>query len=185
VRTTLTYRNEISVHPHAADIDTSLHGLSESVRTRVPTSLHLHGGVTEPASDGHPEQSSFPGQGHLHHFDNRQEAAGLWHHDHAMAITRLNVYGGLAGGYLPRDRFDTGRPDNPLGLPAGEFEIPLVLQEKIVRPDGAASMRSTPIVPEGHWEGGAVGDVGLVNGVGRVRPGWCRATLATPRTVCR
>lgn len=185
MRTTLTYRNEISVHPHAADIDTSLHGLSESVRTRVPTSLHLHGGVTEPASDGHPEQSSFLGQGHLHHFDNRQEAAGLWYHDHAMAITRLNVYGGLAGGYLPRDRFDTGRPDNPLGLPAGEFEIPLVLQEKIVRPDGAASMRSTPIVPEGHWEGGAVGDVGLVNGVGRVRPGWCRATLATPRTVCR
>ena len=185
VRTTLTYRNEISAHPHAADIDASLHGLSESVRTRVPTSLHLHGGVTEPASDGHPEQSSFLGQGHLHHFDNRQEAAGLWYHDHAMAITRLNVYGGLAGGYLLRDRFDTGRPDNPLGLPAGEFEIPLVLQEKIVRPDGAASMRSTPIVPEGHWEGGAVGDVGLVNGVGRVRPGWCRARPATPRTVCR
>lgn len=165
VRTTLTYRNEISAHPHAADIDASLHGLSESVRTRVPTSLHLHGGVTEPASDGHPEQSSLPGQGHVHHFDNRQEAAGLWYHDHAMAITRLNVYGGLAGGYLLRDRFDTGRPDNPLGLPAGEFEIPLVLQEKIVRPDGAASMRSTPIVPEGRWEGGAVGDVGLVNGV--------------------
>lgn len=170
---------------HAADIDTSLHGLSESVRTRVPTSLHLHGGVTEPASDGHPEQSSFPGQGHVHHFDNRQEAAGLCYHDHAMAITRLNVYGGLAGGYLLRDRFDTGRPDNPLGLPPGEFEIPLVLQEKIVRPNGAASMRSTPIVPEGHWEGGAVGDVGLVNGVGRVRPGWGRATPATPRTVCR
>ncbi|UVE96926.1 multicopper oxidase domain-containing protein [Dietzia sp. B32] len=165
VRTTLTYRNEISAHPHAADIDTSLHGLSESVRTRVPTSLHLHGGVTEPASDGHPEQMSLPGQGHVHRFDNRQEAAGLWYHDHAMAITRLNVYGGLAGGYLLRDRFDTGRPDNPLGLPAGEFEIPLVLQEKIVRPDGAASMRSTPIVPAGLWEGGAVGDVGLVNGV--------------------
>ena len=165
VRTTLTFRNEITTHPHAADIDTSLHGLSESVRTRVPTSLHLHGGVTEPASDGHPEQLSLPGQGHVHHFDNRQDAAGLWYHDHAMAITRLNVYGGLAGGYLLRDRYDTGRADNPLGLPAGDFEIPLVLQEKIVRPDGSASMRSTPIVPEGHWEGGAVGDVGLVNGV--------------------
>lgn len=165
VRTTLTYRNEITAHPHARDIDTSLHGLSESVRTHVPTSLHLHGGVTEPASDGHPEQLSLPGQGHVHHFDNRQEAAGLWYHDHAMAITRLNVYGGLAGGYLLRDRFDTGRPDNPLGLPAGEFEVPLVMQEKIVRADGSASMRSTPIVPEGHWEGGAVGDVGVVNGV--------------------
>lgn len=165
VRTTLTYRNEISTHPLAADIDTSLHGLDESVRTRVPTSMHLHGGVTEPASDGHPEQLSLPGQGHVHHFDNRQEAAGLWYHDHAMALTRLNVYAGLAGGYLLRDRFDTGRPDNPLGLPAGAFEIPLVMQEKILRADGSASIRSTPIVPQGHWEGGAVGDVGVVNGV--------------------
>lgn len=34
-----------------------------------------------------------------------------------------------------------------------------------MRADGSASMRSTPIVPEGHWEGGAVGDVGVVNGV--------------------
>ena len=98
VRTTLTFRNEITTHPHAADIDTSLHGLTEAVRTTIPTSLHLHGAVTEPASDGHPDQTSLPGQGHIHHFDNRQDAAGLWYHDHAMPITRLNVYGGLAGG---------------------------------------------------------------------------------------
>lgn len=164
VRTTLTFRNEITTHPHAADIDTSLHGLTEEVRTNIPTSLHLHGGVTEPASDGHPEQLSRPGQGHVHHFDNRQDASGLWYHDHAMPITRLNVYGGLAGGYLLRDRWDTGRPDNPLGLPAGDYELPLIMQEKIMNADGSASMRSTPIVPQGHWEGGAVGDVGVVNG---------------------
>ena len=164
VRTTLTFRNEITAHPHAADIDTSLHGLDESVRTTVPTSLHLHGAVTEPASDGHPEQLSLPGQGHVHHFDNRQDATGLWYHDHAMPITRLNVYGGLAGGYLLRDQWDTGLPDNPLGLPAGEYELPLIMQEKIMNADGSASMRSTPIVPQGHWEGGAVGDVGVVNG---------------------
>lgn len=165
VRTTLTYLNEIAAHPHARDIDTSLHGLGESVRTHVPTALHLHCGVTEPASDGHPEQLSLPGQGNVHHFDNRQDATGLWYHDHAMAMTRLNVYGGLAGAYQLRDRFDTGLADNPLGLPAGEFEVTLVMQEKIVNADGSASMRSTPIVPEGHWEGGAVGDVGVVNGV--------------------
>jgi len=28
---------------------------------------------------------------------NDQEAATLWYHDHAMGITRLNVYAGLAG----------------------------------------------------------------------------------------
>ena len=74
------------------------------------------------------------------------------------------MYGGLAGGYLLRDQWDTGAADNPLGLPAGEYELPLIMQEKIMNADGSASMRSTPIVPQGHWEGGAVGDVGVVNG---------------------
>jgi len=30
-------------------------------------------------------------------FSNQQPATNLWYHDHAMGITRLNVYAGLAG----------------------------------------------------------------------------------------
>lgn len=45
-----------------------------------------------------------------------------------MAVTRANVYTGLAGMLLLRDEFDTGVQGNPLGLPAGEFEMPLILQ---------------------------------------------------------
>ncbi|MGB3771058.1 MAG: multicopper oxidase domain-containing protein [Rhodococcus sp. (in: high G+C Gram-positive bacteria)] len=161
---TLTYSNRITTHPMGVDMDTSLHGVSEAFRTQPPTSMHLHGGVTPPESDGNPEQYSFPGQSLEHNFPNNQEAAHLWYHDHAMAITRVNVYAGLAATYLIRDRFDTGRADNPIGLPAGEFELPLIMQEKIFRQDSTLSIRSTHIVPEGSWEGGAVGDVGLVNG---------------------
>lgn len=160
----LSFRNELTGHPLSRDMDATLHGVDDSYRSRPPTSLHLHGGVTPPASDGNAMQLSRPGQGHTHHFPNAQQSAHLWYHDHAMGITRLNVYAGLAGMYLLRDEFDTGRPDNPLGLPAGEFERPLVLQEKILTDDGAASVRSTVIVPEGSWEGGAVGDLGVVNG---------------------
>ncbi|WP_024795788.1 multicopper oxidase family protein [Tomitella biformata] len=160
----LTFRNELGAHPLGRDMDHTLHGVDHSYMTHPPTSFHLHGGATPPESDGNAMQMSRPGQAHDHHFPNAQQSSQLWYHDHAMGITRLNVYAGLAGMYLLRDQYDTGLPGNPLGLPAGEFEMPLVLQEKIFTDSGAPSARSTPVVPEGSWEGGAVGDVGLVNG---------------------
>ncbi|KAA9152326.1 multicopper oxidase domain-containing protein [Amycolatopsis acidicola] len=163
--TTLTYRNRLARHVFAKDVDTTLDGASEADRTSPRSVLHLHGGVTQPRYDGHPDLTIRPGEDFVHRFGGNQEAAALWYHDHAMGITRLNVYAGLASTYLVRDRWDTGRPGNPLGLPSGEYEIPLVLQEKIFTADGAQSVRSTPIVPRGSWEGGAVGDTGLVNGV--------------------
>ena len=164
-QTTVEYRSELGRHTFAADLDTSLHDVAEKYRRTPPTSMHLHGGATPPIYDGHPERLMLPHHGtSLFKFPNRQEAGHLWYHDHAMAITRANVYAGLAGQYFLRDRFDTGRPDNPLGLPAGEYEIPLVIQEKIFTDTGAQSLRTTPVVLEGNWEGGGVGDRGLVNG---------------------
>lgn len=161
---TVAYRNEIESHPLAADFDTTLHGVTEADRTAVPTSMHLHGAVTPPAHDGHPEFLQRPGQGHVHHYPNGHEATQLWYHDHAMGITRLNVYAGLAGMFLLRDQFDTGTTGNAWGLPAGEFELSLVLQEKRFTADGRQSIRATPLVPQGRWDGGTPGDVGVVNG---------------------
>ena len=46
-------------------------------------------------------------------YDNDQQAATLWYHDHALGITRLNVYAGLAGFYIVRDEHDTGNCDQP------------------------------------------------------------------------
>ncbi|MEU0542124.1 multicopper oxidase domain-containing protein [Nocardia sp. NPDC005978] len=161
---TVRFRNELGPHPFAADLDTTVHGVHDGFRTAPPTVLHLHGGVTPPDSDGHPERPVYPGQHAVHEYPFPQHAAGLWYHDHAMGITRANVYAGLAGMVLLRDEFDTGAADNPLRLPAGEFEVPLVLQEKIFDADGRQSLRTTPVVPQGSWEGGGVGDVGVVNG---------------------
>ena len=60
-----------------------------------------------------------PGESAVYSYPNNQLPATLWYHDHAMGITRLNVYLGLAGFYLLRDVFEQN-----LGLPSGEFEIP-------------------------------------------------------------
>lgn len=156
--------NRLGPHPLAAHMDMSLEGttIDDVARPRIVT--HLHGGLTEPGSDGHPLQSVRPGGTRTHHYGGRQEAAGLWYHDHAMGITRLNVYAGLAGAYLLRDAFDTGRSDNPLGLPAGDFELPLVIQDKIFDRNGKLGFRLARYVAEGSWEGGQAGDVPVVNG---------------------
>ena len=57
-------------------------------------------------------------------------ATTLWFHDHTLGITRISVLSGLAGMYFVRDQYDTGLAGNPLGLPAGDQEVELVLQDR-------------------------------------------------------
>ncbi len=77
----------------------------------IPTVTHLHGGNSEAASDGYPEAwytQNYAETGSAwvkktYTYDNAQEAATLWYHDHTVGLTRLNIYAGLAGTYLVRD----------------------------------------------------------------------------------
>ncbi len=157
----LTAGNMLGPHPLAAAIDTTLHGALDADRTTPRVSLHLHGGNTEPQSDGHPEDTFLPGHVRHYHYHNDQEAATLWYHDHALGITRLNVSAGLAGFYLMRDEWDTGRPGNGPGLPTGEYEVPIVIQDRMFNPDG------TLAYPPGEgrvWAPEFFGDVAVVNG---------------------
>ena len=55
------------------------------------------------------------------------------------------MVGGLAGGYLLRDDFDTG--SNPL-LPNGMFELPMVVQDRMFNPDGSPLYPVAPAVDE-------------------------------------
>ncbi|SHM43651.1 multicopper oxidase family protein [Actinacidiphila paucisporea] len=152
-------------HLFAADVDPTLEGASELDRTQPRTSVHVHGAVTPPEADGHPENTFRPGGSMTYRHPNGQDAAHLWYHDHAMGITRLNAVAGLAGMYLLRDAYDTGAADNRLGLPSGEFEVPLTLADRRFQDDGSLNFRTTRAVPQGHWEGGTFGDLMTVNGV--------------------
>ena len=69
-------------------------------------------------------------------YDNNVAAGNLWYHDHALGITRLNVYAGMAGFYFVRDDLDTGQPDNSLGLPAFPYEIALAIQDRMFKKGG-------------------------------------------------
>ncbi|MDX1409137.1 MAG: multicopper oxidase domain-containing protein, partial [Saprospiraceae bacterium] len=137
---------------HVLAVDTCLHG--PNMTGVVPVTVtHLHGGKVPMGSDGYPEDTFAPGDSAaLYHYPNIQPAGTLWYHDHALGITRLNVMMGLAGFYLLRDSNELA-----LNLPAGEYELPLAIQDKSFNADGSMQY------PD-HFEDHFFGDKVLVNG---------------------
>lgn len=136
---------------HYLPVDLCMHGPDHAGPT-ARTVVHLHGGHVPAEFDGDPEATILPGQSAVYVYPNRQLPATLWYHDHALGITRLNVYMGLAAFYIVRDAFE-----NSLNLPSGEFEIPIVLQDRSFQSDGA--LRYPAI-----WQDMYFGDKMLVNG---------------------
>jgi spore coat protein A, manganese oxidase len=150
------WKNDLP-NKHFLPIDFNLMGAGREV-PEVRTVVHLHGAKAPPASDGYPEEWYVPGKSAICHYPNDQDSAQLWYHDHAMGINRLNVCAGMVGLYIIRDKFE-----EELNLPKGEFEVPLVLMDRLLRRDGqiyypVSQQASAPWVPE------YFGDAILVNG---------------------
>ena len=130
---------------------------------------HLHGGFVAADSDGNPAvtPNGFgPGETQTVFYTNQppqMPASLLWFHDHGLGATRLNVFAGLAAAYILRDQFDTGAEPNPIGIPAGAYEIPLVIQDRQFNPDGTF-LYPVSDIPGVTWIGEYFGDVMLVNG---------------------
>lgn len=137
VTTYVKYLNKLP-YKHFLPIDYSLHGVNNSPDVR--TVVHLHGANVATASDGHPEAwytrnydvtgPMFKQQ--VHAYTNHQPGTTMWYHDHAMGVTRLNVVAGLAGFYLLRDV-----SEERLKLPKGDYEIPLLIQDRSFNEDGS------------------------------------------------
>lgn len=136
----------------------------------VPTVTHLHGGEVRSDFDGNPDSwftagKDITGSGFFtscYNYPNKQQPATLWYHDHTLGITRLNVYAGLAGFYLLRDPKDCIAPL----LPNGNYEIPLVIQDRSFYKNGSLRFPHDGINPDIHpyWLPEFVGDVIVVNG---------------------
>lgn len=74
------------------------------------------------------------------------------YHDHALGISRLNNYAGLNGFYvieIPQEK--------RLNLPGGEYDVPVMLQDKTFKADGSLHYPSS-FVPN------FAGDTAFVNG---------------------
>ncbi len=166
----------------------------------IPAVAHLHGQEGFSGVDGGPEQwvtpngiqgkdyfsYGHPGPGEtIYIYQNLQEPGTLWFHDHALGITRLNVYGGLAAFYFIRGA-------EPSNIPKGAYEIEMVIQDRqfdtngqLFFPDGSPNgnpnspialcgdgsandpcLNGPPPNPNIHpfWNPEFFGDVVLVNG---------------------
>lgn len=89
------------------------------------TVTHLHGAQTGGGNDGWADNAVGSDDAQLSEYPNDHQAVQWWYHDHAMNITRWNVYAGLYGAYLVRDD-----EEDALGLPGGAREIPLLLADR-------------------------------------------------------
>jgi spore coat protein A len=115
---------------HFLPVDRTVHG-AEADKAEVRTVAHVHGAKVPPESDGYPEAWHTPGQSRLTYYPNEQDAATLWYHDHAMGITRLNVFAGLFGCFIIRDAVEES-----LNLPSGNYDIPIVIYDRTLDRDG-------------------------------------------------
>ena len=152
-------------YPSWLPVDTRRTPLGNKVRLMT----HLHGGFVAADSDGNPAvtPNGFgPGETQTVLYTNQlpqMPASLLWFHDHGLGATRLNVFAGLAAAYILRDEFDTGEEPNPIGLPGGAYEIPLVVQDRQFNRDGTLLYPISDI-PGATWIGEYFGDTMLING---------------------
>lgn len=93
----------------------------------------------------------YPGQSKTYTLANKQLPATLWYHDHARHYTSINVYMGLSDFYILTDSYE-----DSLNLSAGQYDIPLAIQDRSFNADG--SFNYTDNV------NGELGDTQLVNG---------------------
>ena len=90
---------------------------------------HLHGARIASDSDGWTENVSTFRHAQRTTFHDRPRSATLWYHDHALGVTRLNVYAGLFGVWLIRDDVEAGLIKDGT-LPGGKDEVALVIQDR-------------------------------------------------------
>jgi spore coat protein A len=142
--------------------DPHLHGaMPAAPPVRIVT--HVHGARSRSEDDGLPENWFTPGHHKTSQYSNNQQAATLWYHDHALGITRLNVYAGLSGFFLLRDE-----RERSLELPEGMYEIPLIIQDRTLDDQGqlvySPSQEDGSQSPPGVWGPEFFGDLPVVNG---------------------
>jgi blue copper oxidase len=113
--------------------------------------IHWHGMIVNPANDGQPQDAINPSTTKNYNFTINQRAAFNWYHPHPDKTTGKEVNNGLAGGFIVNDAYESG-----LGLPSGNYEIPLVIRD--VNLDASGNIIYKPT------SGGSFGKVNLVNG---------------------
>ncbi len=120
-------------------------------RLPEPSIVHWHGLDVPQASDGHPRLAVGSGEHYRYDFVVQNRAGSYWFHPHPHGRTAPQVYAGLAGLLIVSDDEEAA-----LGLPTGEYERSLVIQDRTLE---GSQFLYQPNVMEGF-----LGDEVYVNG---------------------
>ncbi len=193
--------NEMNMWNHAANPPPFGSVGAENYLGPIPACPHLHGGYVPPVLDGGPDawftsDGQYIGHGFyskgwdyvnrppqnycIYRYPNDQEPALIWFHDHTLGATRLNVFCGLAGGFLLTD------PNDTVLLPSFALQniVPLVFQDRMFDTNGqfffpadSAGGILWALNPEHpYWVPEFIGDTICVNG-----KAWPRKTVEQRR----
>ncbi|MGC3998335.1 MAG: hypothetical protein QM767_13015 [Anaeromyxobacter sp.] len=84
------------------------------------------------------------------YYTNQQSARLMFYHDHSWGITRLNVYGGEAAGYLIQDSTEQSLVSRGV-LPADQ--LPLIIQDRTFVPQAPQLAEQDPTWDAARWGG--------------------------------
>ncbi len=150
--------NRVSVHMHGAKVNDEFDG--------GPRAWFSPVGSASSQQNPYAEAVSTTGS-YIYEYPNDQPATFLWYHDHAWAITRFNPFAGLAAAYLLRDDGENNLISSG-AIPSGGYEVPIVLQDKILD-----TLTGEMIYPVGNYPPGTThplwipeyfGDTPVING---------------------
>jgi spore coat protein A, manganese oxidase len=149
----------------------------------VPIVTHVHGAEVQTTSDGEPNSYFTPGYAvkgptwtqETYSYPISNPPSTLWYHDHAMGLTRLNVYMGLAGFFIVRNPAaePAGLPGSAPKLDENTFdpanynkyrEIPIAIQDRMFNTDGSLNFPSSTEFGHTTWVPEFTGDTIVVNG---------------------
>ena len=153
---------------HLFEVDERVHGTTEANHPgydkevpvpEVRAVTHFHGLEVEPENDGQSDMWTSPEGVVGPRFVNKwqelpmeQSRLTSTYHDHTLGIVRLNAYAGLVGMYEI-----TSQRERDLNLPTGEYDVPILLQDKTFNDDGS-------LFYPAEWQTSFLGDTAVVNG---------------------
>jgi FtsP/CotA-like multicopper oxidase with cupredoxin domain len=121
-----------------------------------PTILHWHGLRVPEMADGHPRLVIATGATYQYEFPVIDRAGTYWYHAHPHHRTGVQAYRGMAGLLVIGDA-----AEDALGLPNGEHELPLLIQDRRLAADGTFAYE-----PAMHEQmEGFFGDAAFANGI--------------------
>lgn len=122
-----------------------------------PLILHWHGLTPPELMDGHPRLAIPRGKQYEYDFTVENRASTYWYHSHTHHRVGKHAYYGIAGMLIVDDNEEA-----QFNLPSGPYEIPLVLQDRMVDNSGRIVPYDVPDTMEG-----LIGNEPFGNGVKR------------------